>query len=397
MSVQAMSADGTLVTYTDRRRWLWSLSLFWPTMPVISCLMAANSGQVAWFWGTLVVWYGLVPIIDHLLPTDSSNPPTEVVPQLEEDSYYRVLTYLTVPIHYFTLIYTAYIVGTQNLPWYAILGLALSVGVVNGLAINTGHELGHKKTKLERWLAKIVLAVVGYGHFLIEHNRGHHVDVATPIDPASAKMGQSIYGFARWEIPNAVRRAWASEKIRLAKNGQGPWTLDNEVLQPTLMTVVLYGGLLAAFGWVMVPFLFLQALWGWFGILTSANYVEHYGLLRQKLENGRYERCQPHHSWNSNHIMSNLILFNLQRHSDHHANATRRYQSLRNFDNLPQLPSGYPLMFVIAMIPPLWFAVMDRKVVAWADGDFSKLNVLPSEKERLARRYAPTQDGLQGL
>ena len=397
MSVQAMSADGSPVTYTDRRRWLWSLSLFWPTMPVISCLMAANSGQVTWFWGTLVVWYGLVPIIDHLLPTDSSNPPTEVVPQLEEDSYYRVLTYLTVPIHYFTLIYTAYIVGTQNLPWYAILGLALSVGVVNGLAINTGHELGHKKTKLERWLAKIVLAVVGYGHFLIEHNRGHHVDVATPIDPASAKMGQSIYGFARWEIPNAVRRAWASEKIRLAKNGQGPWTLDNEVLQPTLMTVVLYGGLLAAFGWVMVPFLFLQALWGWFGILTSANYVEHYGLLRQKLENGRYERCQPHHSWNSNHIMSNLILFNLQRHSDHHANATRRYQSLRNFDNLPQLPSGYPLMFVIAMIPPLWFAVMDRKVVAWADGDFSKLNVLPSEKERLARRYAPTQDGLQGL
>jgi len=393
MSIQALSADGTPVTYTDRRRWLWSLSLFWPLMPVISCLLAADSGQAAWFWATLVVWYGLVPIIDHLLPTDSSNPPGEVVPQLEEDPYYRVLTYLTVPIHYFTLIYTAYIVGTQNLPWHALLGLALSVGVVNGLAINTGHELGHKKTKLERWLAKIVLAVVGYGHFLIEHNRGHHVDVATPIDPASAKMGQSIYGFASWEIPGAVRRAWASEKTRLAKNEQGPWTLDNEVLQPTLMTVVLYGGLLAAFGWIMVPFLFLQALWGWFGILTSANYVEHYGLLRQKLENGRYERCQPHHSWNSNHIMSNLILFNLQRHSDHHANATRRYQSLRNFDNLPQLPSGYPLMFAIALIPPLWFAIMDRRVVAWAGGEFSKLNVLASERERLARRYAAAQDG----
>ena len=122
-------------------------------------------------------------------------------------------------------------------------------------------------------------------------------------------------------------------------------------------------------------FLFLQALWGWFGILTSANYVEHYGLLRQKLENGRYERCQPHHSWNSNHIMSNLILFNLQRHSDHHANATRRYQCLRNFDDLPQLPSGYPLMFAIAYIPPLWFAIMDKQLVASVDGDFSKLNV----------------------
>ena len=387
MSVQALSADGAPISYTDRRRWLWSLSLFWPVMPAISCWLFMDTGNVAWFWGTLVVWYCLVPVVDHLLPTDSSNPPEEVVPQLEADSYYRILTYLTVPIHYFTLVYAAYTVGTQNLPWHAVLGLGLSVGVVNGLAINTGHELGHKKTVLERWLAKIVLAVVGYGHFLIEHNRGHHVDVATPIDPASAKMGQSIYGFASWEIPGAVRRAWLSEKSRLAKEGRGPWTLDNEVLQPTLITMVLYGGLLAAFGWMLLPFLLLQAFWGWFGILTSANYVEHYALLRQKREDGRYERCQPHHSWNSNHIMSNLILFNLQRHSDHHANATRRYQCLRNFDNLPQLPSGYPLMFAIALIPPLWFAIMDPRAAAWAGGDISRLNVLDSKRERLTERY----------
>jgi alkane 1-monooxygenase len=266
--------------------------------------------------------------------------------------------------------------------------LALSVGVVNGLAINTGHELGHKNTKLERWLAKIVLAVVGYGHFFVEHNRGHHVDVATPQDPASAKMGQSIYGFACSEIPGAIRRAWASEKTRLARCSKGPWTLANEVLQPLLITLVLYGGLLYAFGWVIVPFLFLQAFWGWFGILTSANYIEHYGLLRQKLENGRYERCQPHHSWNSNHVMSNTILFNLQRHSDHHAFPMRRYQSLCSFQKLPELPSGYPLMFGIALIPPLWFALMDPRVVAWADGDMTKLNVLPAMREQLVRRYA---------
>ncbi|MEM9360584.1 MAG: alkane 1-monooxygenase [Pseudomonadota bacterium] len=388
MSVHAISADGSLITYTDRRRWLWSLSLFWPLMAVISWWVAAYSGQRIWYWGTRIVWYGLVPVIDHLLPTDGSNPPEEVVPQLERDPYYRVLTYLTVPIHYFTLIYTAYVVGTQNLPWYAILGLALSVGVVNGLAINTGHELGHKKTKLERWLAKIVLAVVGYGHFLIEHNRGHHVDVATPKDPASAKLGQSIYGFASWEIPNAIRRAWQAEKNRLARQGKGPWSIENEVLQPTAMTVVLYGTLLLAFGWIMIPFLFIQALWGWFGILTSANYIEHYGLLRETLDNGRYEPCQPHHSWNSNHIMSNLILFNLQRHSDHHANATRRYQSLRSFDNLPELPSGYPLMFAIALIPPLFYAVMDKRTVDWVGGDFSKLNVLPEKRAELEAKFA---------
>ncbi|MEM8561389.1 MAG: alkane 1-monooxygenase, partial [Pseudomonadota bacterium] len=363
-------------------------SLFWPLMPVLSCWMAASTGQLIWYWGTLFVWYALVPVIDHLLPTDSSNPPEEVVPQLERDPYYRVLTYLTVPIHYFTLIYSAYVVGTQSLPWYAILGLALSVGVVNGLAINTGHELGHKKTKLERWLAKIVLAVVGYGHFLIEHNRGHHVDVATPKDPASAKLGQSIYGFATWEIPNAIRRAWQAEKNRLARQGKRPWSIENEVLQPTAITVVLYGTLLLAFGWIMIPFLFIQALWGWFGILTSANYIEHYGLLRQKLDNGRYEPCQPHHSWNSNHIMSNLILFNLQRHSDHHANATRRYQSLRSFDNLPELPSGYPLMFAIALIPPLFYAVMDKRTVDWVGGDFAKLNVLPEKRAALEAKFA---------
>ncbi|TVS08867.1 MAG: alkane 1-monooxygenase [Gammaproteobacteria bacterium] len=388
MSIQALTDDGSTVTYKDRRRLLWSLSLVWPLMPVAACVLALSLDSAAWFWATLMVWYLIVPIIDHVLPADASNPPEEVVPQLEADRYYRTLTYLTVPIHYFTLVFTAYVVGTQDLPWHAVVGLALSVGVVNGLAINTGHELGHKKTRLERWLAKAVLAVVGYGHFFVEHNRGHHKDVATPEDPASAKMGETIYGFARSEIPGAMRRAWESEKVRLARRDQGPWSLDNEVLQPLLITLPLYLGLVVAFGWVMLPFLFLQAFWGWFGILSSANYIEHYGLLRQKRENGRYEPCQPQHSWNSNHVMSNVILFNLQRHSDHHANPTRRYQSLRSFEALPELPSGYPFMFALALIPPLWFKVMDPKVVAWAGGDSSKVNILPSKRTRLLPLFA---------
>lgn len=387
MSIQALSADGRSVRYTDRRRWLWSLSLAWPLLPVGSSLLAIETHHAGWYWATLAIWYLIVPLIDHLLPPDASNPPPEVVPQLDADRYYRYLTYLTVPIHYLTLLYAAYVVGTQDLAWYSILGLALSVGVVNGLAINTGHELGHKTTTTERWLAKTVLAVVGYGHFFIEHNKGHHKDVATPEDPASSRMGEDIYRFACREIPGAMRRAWMSEKTRLARCGSGPWTLENEVLQPLLITVPLYAGLIYAFGWVMLPFLFIQAFWGWFGILSSANYIEHYGLLRQKLANGRYEPCQPHHSWNSNHVMSNLILFNLQRHSDHHANPTRRYQSLRAFEKLPEFPSGYPLMFMIALLPPLWFRLMDRRVMAWANGDFSRINVLQAKRARLAARY----------
>ena len=388
MSIQVLATDGRRVTYTDRRRWLWSLSLAWPLLPVLSCLLAAHYGQPAWYWATVGIWYLLVPIIDHLLPPDASNPPPEVVPQLDADRYYRYLTYLTVPIHYLTLLFAAYVVGTQDLAWYSILGLALSVGVVNGLAINTGHELGHKTTPVERWLAKTVLAVVGYGHFFIEHNKGHHKDVATPEDPASSRMGENIYAFACREIPGAMRRAWSAEKTRLARCGGGPWTIRNEVLQPLLITLPLYAGLIYAFGWIMLPFLFVQAFWGWFGILSSANYIEHYGLLRQKLANGRYEPCQPHHSWNSNHVMSNLILFNLQRHSDHHANPTRRYQSLRAFDRLPEFPSGYPLMFMIALVPPLWFALMDPRVMAWARGDFRLVNVLERKRARLAARYA---------
>jgi len=393
MSIQALNGDGKMVSYTDRRRWLWALSLLWPALPIFSGLLASYTGNVAYFWGTLVVWYLIVPVIDHILPTDTSNPPEAVVPQLEDDRYYRVLTYLTVPVHYATLLYTAWVVGTGDLPWHAILGLALSVGVVNGLAINTGHEIGHKTTTTERWLAKVVLAVVGYGHFTVEHNRGHHKDVATPADPASSKMGENIYVFACREIPGAMRRAWASEKLRLSRAGKGPWSLENEVLQPLLITVPLYAGLTLAFGWVMIPFLFLQAFWGWFGILTSANYIEHYGLLRQRRENGRYEPCQPRHSWNSNHIMSNLILFNLQRHSDHHANPTRRYQSLRAFENLPELPSGYPVMFMLALVPPLWFKVMDHRVMDWADGVFSRVNVHPAAHARLAARYDRAVDG----
>lgn len=387
MSIQAMSADGNVVKYTDRRRWLWSLSLIWPMLPVFSCLLAAHFDNAAWYSLTIVIWFGIVPIIDHLLPADSSNPPPEVVPQLNEDRYYRYLTYMTVPIHYFTLIFTCYVVATQGIAWYSIVLLALSVGVVNGLAINTGHELGHKTTSTERWLAKIVLAVVGYGHFFSEHNKGHHKQVATPEDPASARMGESIYAFAYREIPGAARRAWATEKTRLERKGTSIWSLENEVLQPMLITAVLYGALIVAFGWIMLPYLFLQAFGGWFGILTSANYIEHYGLLRQKRENGRYEPPQPKHSWNSNHIMSNLILFNLQRHSDHHANPTRRYQCLRAFDDLPELPSGYPLMFFIAYFPPLWFAIMDPKVMKWADGDLKRVNVMPEKKAQLEQRY----------
>ena len=202
-------------------------------------------------------------------------------------------------------------------------------------------------------------------------------------------MGENIYRFAMREIPGAMRRAWQIEHERLTRKGRSVWSTDNDILQSMAITVVLQLGLLLWLGWLMLPFLLIHNVFAWWQ-LTSANYIEHYGLLRQKLDNGRYERCQPYHSWNSNHTYSNLLLFQLQRHSDHHAHPTRRYQSLRHFDDLPTLPSGYFGMYVVAYIPWLWFRVMDKRLLALphVQGDFSRINVDPARREALIARYS---------
>lgn len=372
--------------YVDRKRYLWPLSILWPATPMIGIYLATATGLPLFYAFTLFIWYGLIPILDALFPEDDNNPPEDAVIGLDEDLYYRILPRLTVPIHFASLVFCAWWVGTHSLAWWQFLAIALSLGVVNGLAINTGHELGHKKEAIDRWLAKIVLSVVGYGHFFIEHNKGHHRDVATPDDPATSRMGESIYKFALREIPGAFMRAWHLEKNRLQRRGKSVWNLDNEILQPLLITVPLYAGLIYLYGPIMLLFLPIQAAWGWW-ILTSANYIEHYGLLREMLPNGKYEKCQPRHSWNSNHQASNLILFHLQRHSDHHAHPARRYQSLRNFDDLPQLPTGYGGMFGVVFFPPLFRRLMDHRVLKWADGDLGKIQIDAAARERIIRKY----------
>lgn len=379
--------DSAGEAYKDNKRYFWLLSPVWVLVPALSVYLTYATG-IEWFvWATVGIWYFGLPVMDALLGSDPNNPPPEAIERLEKERYYRYLTYITVPLHYLTLIVGVWAVASLEMSWFAYLGLALSVGIINGLAINTGHELGHKKSRLERNLAKICLAVVGYGHFMTEHNKGHHKDVATPEDPASARLGESIYRFALREIPGAVGRAWNTEKQRLERKGESVWSVNNEVLQPLAITIVLYGALIAFFGPVAVPFLLISMAMGyWF--LTSANYIEHYGLLRQKQEDGRYERCKPHHSWNSNHIMSNLVLFHLQRHSDHHAWPTRRYQALRNFDDVPTLPSGYPGMYALALIPPLWRAVMDHRVLDLYGRDVTQANIDPAKREKLLRRYS---------
>lgn len=373
--------------YRDHKRPLWLLSLFVPILGLIGpALYLLVSPSEFWLWLSPLFFYFGIPLLDALIGEDPSNPPESEVPALEADPYYRWITYLLVPVLWASFIAICVFVASQPLSATGLLAMIINTGGGLGFAINLGHEMGHKKSTLERWLAKLALAPACYGHFYIEHNRGHHRDVATPADPASSRMGESIYRFVLREMPGGFRRAWQLERERLARCGKSPWSLDNEVLQPALISLALYGALVATLGWQILPFLLLSAFWGAFQ-LTSANYLEHYGLLRRKLENGRYEVCQPHHSWNSNHLFSNWALFHLQRHSDHHAHPTRRYQSLRNFPDLPRLPSGYFGMYLLAYVPPLWFRLMNPRLIAAVQGDAARINFQPGLRERLMRRY----------
>jgi alkane 1-monooxygenase len=381
-----------LISYRDKKRYLWLASVFMPIFPLLGIVVYLQTGMEWTLLLPLIFTYFVIPIIDWLFGSDENNPPEEIVPQLEEDKYYRLLTYFTVPMHFIVLIAMAWFVGTHSLSAWAVVGLALIAGSYSGLGINTAHEMGHKKPKFEKLLAKIVLAVPAYGHFCIEHNRGHHTYVATTEDPASSRMGESIYQFVLREIPGSFKRGWQQEAERLNKQGKSSWSIDNDILQSFAISLVLQGTLIALFGWVMIPFLLIHNVWAWFQ-LTSANYIEHYGLLREKLPSGRYERCQPHHSWNANYIFSNIVLFHLERHSDHHANPTRRYQSLRNFDDIPQLPNGYYGMYLIAYIPWLWYKIMDKRVInlPHIQGDLSKVNIQPSEAERIYKEFGNIQ------
>ena len=373
---KGLSATGEEIRYVDKKRRLWILSVVYPLQPFLAVALHAITGNEAWFILPFLLNYLLAPMLDWIIGEDSNNPPEEVVMQLDQDRYYRQLTFAIIPLHFISLIGATWYATTQSLSWWAFALLAAFAGLVAGLAINTAHELGHKNSKLEKLLAKIALAVPAYGHFSIEHNRGHHKYVATYKDPASARMGESIYKFAAREIPGAFAGAWAIEKERLATRGLSLWSPKNQILQSYALTAGLSVVLLIVFGWLVLPFLLLHNVSAYWQ-LTSANYIEHYGLLRKTGDDGKLERCQPHHSWNSNHVFSNLVLFHLERHSDHHTHPLRRYQSLRHFENLPRLPNGYFGMYMLAYVPWLWFKVMDQRLMSLPhiDGDLNNVNI----------------------
>jgi alkane 1-monooxygenase len=378
---------GTEQPWRDRKRLLWLLGLAVPLLPFGGWQLFRSTGLSVFLWMGPIWILGVIPLLDWIVGEDRSNAPESAMEHLEQNRFYRWCTYLYLPLQLAGLVWGTWVVSHYNLSWSEVLGFATTIGAVGGIGIANAHELGHKRDSLERWLSRVVLAQTCYGHFYVEHNRGHHSRVATPEDPASSRLGESFWAFLPRTVVGGLRSGWGLEKGRLARHDTGPWSVHNKILQAWAMSVALFGTLIGVFGVKVVPFLVIQSVFG-FSLLEVVNYLEHYGLLRQKVANGRYERCMPRHSWNSNHIASNVFLYNLERHSDHHANPTRRYQMLRHFEEAPQLPSGYGLMLGIAYVPPLWRKVMDKRVLAMYDGDVTKANIQPSKRKKILARYA---------
>jgi alkane 1-monooxygenase len=372
----------------DAKRHLWVLGLVAPGCALLPSQLVLHTGwEVFWWIGPIIILV-VIPLLDWVVGEDGTNPRDEDYELLSNDRYYRWCTYLFLPIQLIGLVIACYMWGGNALNLVDKLGLAATLGFVSGIGINAAHELGHRMERSERWLAKIALAQSGYGHFYVEHNKGHHARVATPTDPASARLGESLWEFLPRSVFGGFRSAIRLESERLRRRGMRWWSVQNNILQAWAMTLVLFTGLVAGFGPRVLPYLVLQAAIG-AGLLETVNYIEHYGLLRRRRPNGGWARCSPADSWNSDRLVTNIFLFHLQRHSDHHANPGRRYQTLRSSQEAPQLPAGYATMLLLAFVPPLWRRVMDRRVLAHYDGDVRRANIAPRKRQRILAAHRP--------
>ena len=352
---------------------LWLFALLIPLLPFVSVF--ADVMQLGWGWWffTPLFVFGFVPALDLLVGDDSGNLSPATLDALVGSGYHRRLVDLYIPLQIVAFATCAWFYGQSNGLGEKV-GIIFSAGIVGGVAINAAHELGHKKGDAAKRLSLLALAQSGYGHFYVEHNRGHHRHVATPEDPASARFGESLWRFLPRTVTGSFASAVRLERDRLNRRNLGFVSAHNHILQGALLTAILWLGAVALAGFSVWPFLLAQAVIGIF-LLEDVNYLEHYGLRRQKLESGRYEACRPEHSWNSDHRVSNMFLYQLQRHSDHHANPTREYQVLRSFDDAPGLPTGYSGMLLLSTVPWLWRKVMDPRVLAHYQEDRSLLNV----------------------
>lgn len=311
-----------------------------------------------WSLGSIYVAFGILPALELILPKSSENAAPETEAERARRPFFDFLLYLNLPILYAIVALFLTEISFREHTFGEQIAMTFSVGLLVGtMGINVGHELGHRLKKYEQQLAKLLLLPGLYLHFFIEHNRGHHKHVATEADPASARLQESIYAFWLRSVTGGYRSAWQLELERLRRMGKPTWSWQNAMVRYTLYCLLYLLSIGLIWGWSALPFALGIAVVG-FLLLESVNYIEHYGLSRQRLPSGQYEKVGPHHSWNSDHELGRIFLYELTRHSDHHFRATRKYQILRHFEQSPQLPLGYPASILVSLVPPLWFKLI---------------------------------------
>ncbi|MCU4412570.1 alkane 1-monooxygenase [Acinetobacter sp. WU_MDCI_Axc73] len=381
----------------DRKRYFWLLG---PALPVIGLGILAgyqfSPRPIKKFFamGGPIVLHIIIPTIDTIIGKDANNPTNEDIKLLENDPYYAALVKSFIPIQYAANIYACYIVSRKETSFIDKILLGISMGAINGIAINTAHELSHKQDRIDHLLSHMALVPTGYNHFRVEHPYGHHKRAATPEDPASSQMGETFYEFWPRTVLGSLKSAIEIETHRLKRKGKRFWSKDNELLQGWTMSATFHASMVKLFGKSTIPYLATQAFYG-ISLFEIINYIEHYGLLRQKRTDGNYERTMPEHSWNNNNIVTNLFLYQLQRHSDHHAYPTRPFQALRHFDEAPELPSGYASMLLPALIPSIWFKMMDKRVFDHYKGDLNKANIYPKRRAKIFAKFGLVDQSLQ--
>ncbi len=326
---------------------------------VLSFLSFTYTGWVIYL--PLVYAWVIIPLTELVLKPDDKNLSAAAEELAKNDRLYDYWLYAIVVLQYLSLFYFLNSMK-QPLQWYETAGRIGSMGLVCGsFGINVGHELGHRANKFEQTLAKMLLLTSLYMHFFIEHNKGHHKNVSTKEDPGSARYGEMIYSFYFRTIVFSWLSAWKIAGRDMQKKGLQGFHPNNEMLQFQVIQLIFISAIFFFYGWLITLYFLAAALMGIL-LLETVNYIEHYGLERKQNAEGKYERAMPHHSWNSNHILGRLMLFELSRHSDHHYLASRKYQVLRHHENAPQMPTGYPGMMLLSLLPPLWFYVMNQRI-----------------------------------
>ncbi|NEV93427.1 alkane 1-monooxygenase [Psychroflexus sp. YR1-1] len=311
---------------------------------------------------TPIVTFGIIPVLELFTPQFTQNLSETDKTSKAGHPFFDWLLYFNLPLVYFILAFSLVSLEFKELSPVQLLGLVISTGIVLGSnGINVAHELGHRDDWWSQLAAKLLLLPSFYTHFTLEHNFGHHAKVSTPEDPATAKLNQSVFSFWFTSSIRQYQSAWRLQKQMLTAKNRKFWSLKNSMLINSVLQLAYISVLFIVFSWTTALLAIAMGVLG-FLLLESINYIEHYGLLRKQRESGRYYPVKEIHSWNSNHLLGRILLYELTRHSDHHYRASKNYQLLEYYSTSPELPYGYPTSILIAFIPPLWFALMNPRI-----------------------------------